>query len=273
MTPSTVAVRHSTLPASQVPMGYYEHDFLHTAPIHPPPLNPSLPSPPPSTRTNVELNLSVLKRYLPATESILLIAPYAALYTFQPSAEQWEKSSIQGTLFVVHLESPPFGLDRYAIMILNRLGLENFILELQPGADVDLEEEIVVVRGGAEDGMIWGLWIFEEGEEKSTAGMRSEVERVVRSCVEASRGWEEDDDNGSFPGDENSYTHEDGDYANGTHVSLIDSPPQQPQDQTVPRSVPDLNPISPQSQPLASQAGHDILGALFHRAMLNYRGS
>lgn len=173
----------------------------------------------------------------------------------------------------MYLESLPLGPDRYAIIILNRLGLENFILELQPGADVDLEEEIVVVRGGAEDGMIWGLWIFEEGENKSTAGMRSEVERVVRSCVEASRGVEEDDGHGSVPGEENSYTYGNGDYVNGTHVSPIDSPLQQPQDQSVLRSVPDLNPALPRSQPLASQGGHDILGALFHRAMLNYRGS
>lgn len=271
MTHSKVAVLHSSLPTPQVPLEYYEDEFLDTTSILSQPLNPTLPSPPPSTRTNVELNLSVLKRYLPATESILLITPYAALYTFQPSAEHWEKSSIQGTLFVVRLEPPPFGPDRYAIIILNRLGLENFILELQPGADVDLENEIVVVRGGVEeDGMIWGLWIFEEGDEKSTAGMRGEVERVVRSCVEASRGGGGDDGNGSDLMDENCSANGDGDYANGTHVSPIDSPTHQQHQQPVPESAPPSSLVSPQTR---SQPGHDILGALFHKAMLNYRGS
>ncbi len=268
------------VPASNVPHHYYENDVFigspNTTSILAPPINPTLPLPPPSSRTNVELNLSVLKRYLPATKSILLIAPYAALYSFLPSAEQWEKSSIQGTLFVVGLASPASGPERYAIIILNRLGLENFVLELRPGADVDLEEEIVVVRGGGgveEDGMIWGLWIFEEGDEKSTAGMRGEVERVVRSCVEATWPAGEHDSNGNLVGDGHSHTHGDGDYVNGAHVSPIDPPPEQPQHQPLPRTSPEASIASAQAQSSEPQPGQDILGALFHRAMLNYRGS
>ena len=240
---------------------YSDHDFLQPSL----PLEPPLPvSPPSATRTNIELNLSVLNRYLPGTESILLIAPYAALYTFQRSSEQWEKASIQGTLFVVRLESPSLGSDRYAIIILNRLGLENFTLVLQPGADVDLEDEIVVVRGGVEDdGMIWGLWIFEEGEGKSTAGMRDEVERVVRSCVEASRVVGGHEGNGTILEEENS---------SYMHVSPIDSPPRQPENHFAPNSALDPSSTVLQTQSAESQSGRDILGALFHRAMLNYRG-
>ena len=271
MAPRKVAVHHSPLPTSKVPREYHEQEFIDTASMLSPPL--SLPSPPPSTRTNLELNLSVLKRYLPATESILLIVPYAALYTFQPSAEEWEKSSIQGTLFVVRLATASFRLERYAIIILNRLGLKNFILELQPGADVVLEDEIVVVRGGVkEDGLIWGLWIYEEGENNSTAGMRAEVERVVRSCVENSLVEGADHDNGNDPGDDKYSAHGDGDNGNGTHVSPIVSSThsEQQQDHPALKPAPDSSSNSPQTQ---SQPKHDILGALFRKAMLNYRCS
>lgn len=265
MTPRKAAARHRPLPTSQVPLESSEHEFVD------PTLDPPLPPPHLSTRTNLELNLSVLQRYLPATESILLIAPYAALYTFEPSAEEWEKSNIQGTLFVVHLQTPPFGPGRYAIIILNRLGLKNFILELRPGANVDLENEIVVVRGGAEaDDMICGLWIYEEGENKSTAGMRDEVEGMLRSCVEASQvEWE--NDNGSDLGNKNYSAHGDGGYTNGTYISPIDVfTDQQQEDHPVLEPAPDPSLVPQQTQ---SQPEQDILGALFHRAMLNYRGS
>lgn len=267
------AIRHSPLPTAQVPLEeYYTHDYIQTTSILSPPLDPPLSPPPLSTRTNVELNLSVLQRYLPSTESILLIAPYAALYTFQPSTEEWEKSSIQGTLFVVSLKTSHFGLERFAVIILNRLGLKNFILELQPGADVDLEDEIVVVRGGVErDGMIRGFWIYEEGENTSTAGLRSEVEGLVRSCVEASRVEGVDDDSGGDLGDETYLPHEDGDYINGTHVlSTHTLTHQQQQAHPVHEPALDSNLLSPETQ---SQPQHDFLGPLFHKAMLNYRGS
>lgn len=266
------AVRHSPLPTSQVPLKYYEHEYIQTTailspPLDPPPLPASL-----SGRTNVELNLSVLQRYLPSTDSILLIAPYAALYTFLPSTEEWEKSPIQGTLFVVSLKSSHVGLERYAIIILNRLGLKNFIMELQPGADVDLEDEIVIVRGGEEgDGPIRGFWIYEEGEDTSTAGLRGEVESLLRSCVEASQVEGINDDNWGDLEDERYPIYDYGGHSNGTHVLPIDTLIHKvEQNRPVYESAPDTPYFQPQNQPQTKQ---DFLGALFHKAMINYRGS
>lgn len=274
MAPRKVKAHQSPLPKSRAALRYSAHEIIDTTTIPSPPLDPPLPPPPPSTRTNVELNLSVLRRYLPATESILLVAPYAALYTFQPSAEEWEKSSIQGTLFVVRLEPSPFGSERYATIILNRYGLKNFILELQPGADVELEDEIVVVRGGAEDdGMIWGIWIYEEGENTSTAGLRGEVERLVKSCVEASGVEEGSDGNEDHSGNETHPAHEDDDYKISTHISPVDvSTHQEPQDHPMHRTGSGRKVGSAPSQ-TQSEPEHDHLGALFRKAMLNFRGS
>ena len=266
------AVRQSPLPTSQVPPKHYGHEYIESPsilspPVEPPPLPASL-----YTRTNVELNLSVLRRYLPSTESILLIAPYAALYTFQPSVEEWEKSSIQGTLFIVSLKPSHIGLERYAVIILNRHGLKNFIMELQPGADVDLEDEIVVVRGGGEgDGMIRGFWIYEEGEDTSTAGLRGEVESLVRSCVEATQVDGVDHDSWSDLEAERYTIYEYGDQMNGTHVLPIDTlAHQQEYNRPVRESALDASYFPPRNQPQPKQ---DKLSALFQKAIVDYRGS
>ena len=149
----------------------------------------NLPPPPPSTRTNTELNLSVLQRYLPFTTSILVIAPYAVVYTFGATTQRWEKSNIEGTLFVVGQSLPSASVvacpppERYAVLVLNRRGLENFILELRAGCDVETTAEFVILQEAAEGEKVWGLWVFEEKEPASTRGMRGEVERVLKSCV------------------------------------------------------------------------------------------
>lgn len=145
-------------------------------------------------------------------------------------------------------------------------------MELQPGADVDLEDEIVVVRGGVEgDGAIRGFWIYEEGENTSTAGLRDDVESLVRSCVEASRVDVVDDNNGGDLEDEKYPAHEDGHYVNGTRLLPVGTlNHQQEQNHAVREPAPDASYFPPQTQ---AQPKEDILGALFHKAMLNYRGS
>ena len=48
--------------------------------------------------SNTELNLSVLRRYLPSIRSIVSIAANAVVYTISPTTGQWEKSGVEGTL-------------------------------------------------------------------------------------------------------------------------------------------------------------------------------
>ncbi|OCK78601.1 PH domain-like protein [Lepidopterella palustris CBS 459.81] len=143
--------------------------------------------PPPPTRSNNELNLSVLRRHNPAILSILSIAPYAVLYLFSPSLQTWEKCGIEGTLFVVQLTPSHLGADRYAVMVLNRRGLENFVTELERGDDVENTEEYVILqvkgKGGDGDGpLIYGLWIFSE-PASSTSMAREVNAKVIQDCA------------------------------------------------------------------------------------------
>lgn len=147
-----------------------------------------LPPPPPS-RSNAELNLKVLRRQDPSVVAILSIAPYAVVYLFSQASQQWEKTGVEGTLFVCQL-APSAELpdaQRYKVIILNRRGLENFSSELLSGDDVDISEQYIILQEKAVE-QIYGLWIFSE-EGTSTADARNVNAQIIQDCaVSAEQG-------------------------------------------------------------------------------------
>ncbi|KAK5166291.1 uncharacterized protein LTR77_008552 [Saxophila tyrrhenica] len=135
---------------------------------------------PPPNRTNTQLNFSVLRRYVPDVERIISIAPFAVVYTFSPDSQQWEKSGVEGTLFVCQLSASPN--PRYNVVILNRKSLDNFITELVSEDDIEITEQYVILQVLGENDVptIYGLWIFsDEGE-----GVHSTREIVAHSIQE-----------------------------------------------------------------------------------------
>lgn len=145
-------------------------------------------------RTVEDLNTSVLRRYLPSIHTILDIANYAVLYTFNPDAQAWQKADIEGTLFVC--ATAP---DEFCVMILNRRGLENFVADILSPGDIEVSGEYLYLRSEADD-ETYGLWIFSE-EGTSTADQREIIHRLIvelakkaeASRVETSNGHNDDD--------------------------------------------------------------------------------
>lgn len=137
--------------------------------------------------TNDALNLRVLKRHLPSTVAIDFLAPYAVVYIFSTATQAWEKSGIEGTLFVLRLQD-----ERHAVVVLNRRGLDNFILHLKSAEEVDVTDEYIILQGNGADNLgngdageqkVYGLWIFEE-EQGSTGGVREACGRCIVECAE-----------------------------------------------------------------------------------------
>lgn len=98
------------------------------------------------TRTNEELNLSVLRRHDPSINTILSLAPYAVVYIFNPGTRQWEKSGVEGTMFVCQLAQGSLGEERYSLFVLNRRGLDNFDVPLTDGENVEITDEYVILK-------------------------------------------------------------------------------------------------------------------------------
>ncbi|RDW74311.1 Dcp1 family protein [Aspergillus mulundensis] len=153
--------------------------------------NRSMPSAPP--RTNEELNLSVLQSHNPEVKSIQSIAPFAVVYTFSPTTRQWEKTGVEGTLFVCQLVAGSLGEERYSVFVLNRRGLNNFDLPLTHGDNVELTEEYIILKSDStsdpsnarpsSDVRIYGLWVFSEPPPSSTAETRNINAQVIRECA------------------------------------------------------------------------------------------
>ncbi|KAF7585550.1 mRNA-decapping enzyme 1B [Aspergillus hancockii] len=160
------------------------------------------PMPPPSIRSNEELNIAVVRRHNPTITSILSLAPYAVIYIFSPTTRQWEKTGVEGSLFVCQLSQGPLGEERYSVFVLNRRGLNNFDIPLTDGDNVEITEEYVILKVDKDWGLgvesnnnangksasnvdlrIYGLWIYSEPPPNSTAETRSINAQVIRECA------------------------------------------------------------------------------------------
>ena len=135
---------------------------------------------------NDNLNLKVVNRHYPTVRAILSIAPFAVIYTFSPLIPGWEKSGIEGTLFICELFPSAQGRPGYSVIILNRKGLENFAMELRSADDVEVTEEYIILQNREErenDPQIIGLWIFAEPSPSSTAEARNANAQLIKACA------------------------------------------------------------------------------------------
>ncbi|EFQ25902.1 Dcp1-like decapping family protein [Colletotrichum graminicola] len=181
----------------------YESDAAHYIDSHPVPApNPAL-----LNRTNTDLNLSVLRRYLPSINSTLSIAANAVVYTFNPSLPGWDKTGIEGTYFLC-MQDPASAavpaVPRACIFVLNRRGLENVILDLADVADFEVVDEIYIFRlrgaGGDEDegshNKVMGIWIHADKDDTRVmnAALIAETLKHVRAA-----GGDQNDPDGAAP--------------------------------------------------------------------------
>ena len=139
-----------------------------------------------ATRTNDELNLAVLQRYDPSIHSIEHVAHYVVTYRYatEPQAG-WDKSGVEGTAFIVRLLPTEQQLHRFAVVILNRRGLDNFRREVDAGASVEVMEDIIMFQARPEDSTeIFGFWVYSEPPPSSTAGHREAFARKLQECID-----------------------------------------------------------------------------------------
>lgn len=157
----------------------YESDAAHYLEARDLPPAPHLPH-----RSNTELNLSVLRRYLPSIRSIVSIAANAVVYNISPTAQTWEKSGVEGTLFVCEQEPVSVSghlMPRACVFVLNRRGLDNLVVELCRASECEVTDELITFNvestgstSGADTGVgpaseedtrVIGLWIHADQDD------------------------------------------------------------------------------------------------------------
>lgn len=184
--PTPRKARHSRQPSNKIPaISDYESDAAIYAAQH------TDYAPPPPTRTNTELNLSVLQRYLPSIHTILSIAANAVIYTLDPTTQSWDKSGVEGTMFVCAqspLPEDPHQSPRACVFVLNRRGLENVIVDLARASHVEISGELIIMRveGDWEEGhKVLGVWIHNDKDDTRTMNGATieECWKVARSAA------------------------------------------------------------------------------------------
>ncbi|KAF4637602.1 hypothetical protein G7Y89_g475 [Cudoniella acicularis] len=136
MTPRKTRPRHQNSASQSLPVAVQPSDYESEA----------FYAPPIPTRSNTELNLSVLRRYHPSIQSILSIAPSAQIYTYLPETTSWNKTEIEGTLFVCQLApSTLSGSAQHCIVVLNRRGLDNLIIDVATIENVEITDQFLML--------------------------------------------------------------------------------------------------------------------------------
>lgn len=175
--------RHHRHPSNRIPaVSDYESDAAVMADYAPPP-----------PRTNTELNLSVLQRYLPSIHTILSIAANAVMYAFNADAERWDKSGVEGTMFVCAqspLPEDPQQRPRACVFVLSRRGLENVVVDLARVSHVEIMGELVILKvegewGGEEK--VLGIWVHNDRDETRdvNGAMITESWKIARTAGSA----------------------------------------------------------------------------------------
>ena len=147
--------------------------------------------PPPPTRTNTQLNLSVLQHYMPSIHTILSVAANAVVYIFNPVAEQWDKSGVEGTMFVcAQAPAPddPQQRPRACVFVLSRRGLDNLVVDLARASHVEVMGELFILRMDGEretdEERVLGIWVHNDKEEtrEVNGAMITESWKIARAA-------------------------------------------------------------------------------------------
>ena len=180
-TPRKSRHRHhpSNAGARVVQASDYESDAAHYLETRDAP-----PTAPRLHRTNTDLNMSVLRRYMPDIRAILSVAANAVVYNFEAATQSWDKAGVEGTLFVVDREplvvdANGRSLPRVCVFVLNRRGLNNLAIDMLKVSDCEEADGLLIFRlvddghgrsndiGEPDDAdnRVVGLWIHADEDD------------------------------------------------------------------------------------------------------------
>ncbi|CAJ0931514.1 unnamed protein product, partial [Mesorhabditis belari] len=104
---------------------------------------------------NVAKNLSSIRNIDPCAEAILDKTTHTALYRFNNISKQWEKTDVDGSMFVYERVDVPF----YSLIIANRQSLNDMIEPITAQVRVTIQKPYLFFCKA--DGEIRGFWFYK----------------------------------------------------------------------------------------------------------------
>ncbi|GBN25988.1 mRNA-decapping enzyme 1B [Araneus ventricosus] len=103
-----------------------------------------------------KINLSALRKVDSTISSIVEGSNQVALYKYLSEESRWEKTEIEGTLFVYVRSNKP----QHGFMIMNRLNTTNLVEPITEKLEFQDQTPFLLYRNG--EGDIYGIWFFED---------------------------------------------------------------------------------------------------------------
>eukprot|EP00111_Clytia_hemisphaerica_P008339 TCONS_00024354-protein len=105
-----------------------------------------------------KINFSVLKKHDPNISKIIDTAKSVAHYQFNSSSNVWEKTEVEGSLFLYSRDISPIVI----IFIMNRLSKENTRLPLTADMEIKVQQPFLLCKLKTNE--IIGIWFYDPDE-------------------------------------------------------------------------------------------------------------
>ncbi|XP_028810176.1 mRNA-decapping enzyme 1B [Denticeps clupeoides] len=136
------------------------------------------------TAKGLDISLAALQRQDPYINNIVDVASQVALYTFNNRANEWEKTDVEGTLFVyTRLASP-----RHGFTIMNRLSMDNLTEPITKDLDFQLQDPFLLYRNARLT--IHGIWFYDKVDCQRIAELMNNLTRQEQHLhAQQQCGW------------------------------------------------------------------------------------
>uniref|UniRef100_A0A8C8RLL8 5'-(N(7)-methylguanosine 5'-triphospho)-[mRNA] hydrolase n=1 Tax=Pelusios castaneus TaxID=367368 RepID=A0A8C8RLL8_9SAUR len=121
------------------------------------------------SKAGQEMSLAALKQHDPYITSIADVTGQVALYSFSPKANEWEKTDIEGTLFVYRRSASPY----HGFTIVNRLNMHNLVEPVNKNLEFQLHEPFLLYRNASLS--IYSIWFYDKNDCHRIANLMARV--------------------------------------------------------------------------------------------------
>ncbi|XP_030295512.1 mRNA-decapping enzyme 1B [Sparus aurata] len=131
----------------------------------------------------LDISLAALQRQDPYINNIVDVASQVALYTYNNRTNEWEKTEVEGTLFIyTRLASP-----RHGFTIMNRLNMENLTEPITKDLDFQLQHPFLLYRNARL--VIHGIWFYDKEDCQRIAQRMKILTQQEQALAQSQGGW------------------------------------------------------------------------------------
>uniref|UniRef100_A0A1A8EL45 5'-(N(7)-methylguanosine 5'-triphospho)-[mRNA] hydrolase n=1 Tax=Nothobranchius korthausae TaxID=1143690 RepID=A0A1A8EL45_9TELE len=124
------------------------------------------------------MSLAALQRHDPYINKLLDVTGQVALYNFNSKANEWEKTEVEGTLFVYARSASP----HHGFTIMNRLSAENLVEPINKDLEFQLQDPFLLYRNGNLG--IYSIWFYDKKDCQRIAQL---MVKIVKQEVDHAR--------------------------------------------------------------------------------------